>query len=398
MNKSNFYIIIFLSSIMVLLSCAKNEGQGEKFPSEELFTLEESELLKIPIDGRTPNTTSSLSYFVEDVEGDKNRYLVFLNRNRPSIQFYNLDDYNMDLIIELNEDGPNGVGRPSGVSVVGKDSIYIVSSVGYKISLINQQGTVKKSCRLLNQNQSRGEETGTPRVHTSRPLYFVDGMAYMNLAPDRNPHNDHFYEGFTNLKLNFEQCQFSYFNTFPESMQGNAWGNGSGNYSTTINNNNVFIYSFGPDEYLYSYNPKDHAKQKFYAGSKFIDKIEPMKTAWGNTVEYRRKYVLESPAYLNVIYDNYREVYYRFAIHEIEEKDEVLGFQNKYFDKPFSIIILNKDLKVIGEKLFPGKVYQINNFFLTEKGLFVSNGNDRNSNINEDELTFTLFELRPSKL
>jgi len=57
------------------------------------------------------------------------------------------------------------------------------------------------------------------------------------------------------------------------------------------------------------------------------------------------------------------------------------------------VMILDKDFKILAEDKFPGKTHDLTDFFVTDKGLWISNNNPENPNFSEDHLSFTLFEL-----
>lgn len=59
----------------------------------------------------------------------------------------------------------------------------------------------------------------------------------------------------------------------------------------------------------------------------------------------------------------------------------------------FSIIILDKDLNIIGETLFPENTYASNHFFIRRDGLYISTNFVKNINCTDDKLCFRRFEL-----
>lgn len=85
------------------------------------------------------------------------------------------------------------------------------------------------------------------------------------------------------------------------------------------------------------------------------------------------KRACELPVYGNIIYDKYRKMYYRFAFPEIElekEKDYLNIYHNGR--KRFSIIILDKDMNVVGDTLFPEYTYNPFLLFIHKDGLYLS--------------------------
>ncbi|MCZ4238092.1 DUF4221 family protein, partial [Staphylococcus equorum] len=82
------------------------------------------------------------------------------------------------------------------------------------------------------------------------------------------------------------------------------------------------------------------------------------------------KILCQIPFYGNLIYDKYRDVYYRFVYPEteVQPNDNAMDIWQLGRSK-FSIMILNKEFEVVGETLFPENTYASNHFFIREDGL-----------------------------
>lgn len=119
---------------------------------------------------------------------------------------------------------------------------------------------------------------------------------------------------------------------------------------------NSFVYSFFFDEEIYVVSLEGKIKRKIPAKSKYIDKINVNRKV--SDIASLAETLCRIPMYGNLIYDKYRDVYYRFVYPETEMS------QNENFmdiwqlgRTKFSIMILNKDLEVIGETLFPENTF-----------------------------------------
>jgi len=93
---------------------------------------------------------------------------------------------------------------------------------------------------------------------------------------------------------------------------------------------------------------------KIIAKSKYIDKVKYIDDYGRTSIEQG----CEIPNYGNLIYDKYRNVYYRIAYPETTLEKGIKGYElREYGRKNFSIIILDKKFNVIGETLFPDYTY-----------------------------------------
>jgi len=63
------------------------------------------------------------------------------------------------------------------------------------------------------------------------------------------------------------------------------------------------------------------------------------------------------------------------------------------YPQKFSIIILDKDLNIIGETLFPADMYDMHGYFINKDGLYLSCSNPFNLEYDVDKLEFQLINL-----
>ena len=95
--------------------------------------------------------------------------------------------------------------------------------------------------------------------------------------------------------------------------------------------------------------------------------------------------------YGGVFYDKYRELYYRIATGGIEEINATFLSREIYDSKPISVIILNNKFEKIGETLLPSKTHDPLGVFVGPEGLYISNSNLENPNLQENLLSFSVY-------
>jgi len=151
-----------------------------------------------------------------------------------------------------------------------------------------------------------------------------------------------------------------------------------------------FVYSFYFDETIYI-APQDHDSIKeVKVKSKYIEKVRLLDDYGNLTITD----VCENPNYGNLLFDKYRNVYYRIAYPETEIEKEVKGLELlQYGRKNFSIIILDKNFNIIGETLFPDYTYNSTLMFVREDGLYISDSHYLNPDYSDDQLSFKCFTL-----
>ena len=133
------------------------------------------------------------------------------------------------------------------------------------------------------------------------------------------------------------------------------------------------------------------------AASSYLKKVElPEKVP--SDLMLAAKEMCELPIYGNIIYDKYRNVYYRVAYPE-KDYDMAENFVELWQSGRglFSIMILDENLNVIGETLLPENKYRSDLMLVLENGLYISTSHYKNSDFNEDLLAFQRFGLSSIK-
>lgn len=161
---------------------------------------------------------------------------------------------------------------------------------------------------------------------------------------------------------------------------------------------NSFIYSFIADEDLYvtSSAHKEIVKKK--AKSKYVDNVTVFRSKEDN-FQKMMKAQCEHASYGKLLYDKYRDVYYRVVYPPFEINDYSGDYLDLYRSgrKSFSIMILDKQLNVVGETSFPPYTYNPNLAFVLEDGLYISSSHIKNPEYSDDILHFHKLELTEKK-
>jgi hypothetical protein len=129
------------------------------------------------------------------------------------------------------------------------------------------------------------------------------------------------------------------------------------------------------------------------AKSQFLDQGFPSfneATDRFNTMNY----ISASDRYERLLYDEYREVFYRFVFPKVEVQNEEEINQLRIFPRKFGVMILDKDLNVLGETLMPENTYFPSNSFVSKDGLYISISHPDNPKNEEDLMSFEVFKLK----
>ena len=146
----------------------------------------------------------------------------------------------------------------------------------------------------------------------------------------------------------------------------------------------MFVISFPADNNIYVKDINGYDMFVYYGGSRYVDEIKYFNQSKFLPISSvdKTKHFVENHSYGNMLYDSYRDVYYRMV--ELKTQYEGrLGWR-----KEFSVIILNSSFEIIGET-FIGKC-NLNcrySMFVTERGLHIPQEG------NEEQLKFKIYGL-----
>ena len=156
---------------------------------------------------------------------------------------------------------------------------------------------------------------------------------------------------------------------FPEKYiaTGNAYNDHLP--SACIGNKSNICVSFGADDNLSLYHDSTLLMRKAVK-SIYIDKFNPYPDEKLFDMLYLKNYSAEEPKYINVIYDQFENVYYRIVKHR-HTNPRGIGAENTW-----SVIVTDTELKILGEVKFSGD-YKYDIFIPTPLGIITAKRNPK---------------------
>ncbi len=378
MSRTFIYWILILTTINY--NCSNPERGNYS------IQLLEKEKVTLPIDSLTSNITSGLGFFLENGR----EYIYFYNRPSHTILYFDLERKVISQQTKLTEQGPNTVHHPVDYNRISADSMLIMPAYTKRMYLVNRKGEVMKRYDF-----TKTLPPGTP--WKSEPIFFFDRyktkclIHTFPLGDQRQPNDFYSIPVGAVFDYQTEQTKPNLF-TYPEVYQkGNVWGTYQAIYRQAIDEKGQAILSFPMDAKVYvkSLNGASLGEHEA-ACDEFTKTPTPIKDNGDNEA-----YNIQTDSYEDILYDSYRNVYYRFATKgrtELPEKRVASGA----IYKPAYVIILNEQFKKIGETKLPENRHDIQSFFVGKKGLYISDSHPDNLNNREDRLTFTCYELVPA--
>jgi hypothetical protein len=182
--------------------------------------------------------------------------------------------------------------------------------------------------------------------------------------------------------------------TYPEAY----WGKTQPRFAATPyrdkGEDEQFVYSWSKEPYLIKWNYDTNKMSQHSAHDPRIEPLIPQDMMHRATPEEEMRVGVEHAFYMRILYDRYRKLYYRIAFLPIEfDKNRHTSYVAN-FERPFAVLVLNKDFNPIALKIFEANIFNPYSPFIGPDGLYIAKNNPNRENLNEDVLELSIFELQ----
>ena len=393
MKKSHWLIIGI--SLIILVSCQSKQGSMEPVYKTELV---ETKKITLPVDENTYYLSKSIFHF----EDKDKEYLSFGNQTNhqyaTEIIIYDLKLQNIYKRFPLLREGSNAIPTAyGGIPWKGLDGfIYFQNNIG-RVSLSDNNGKLIKQYPIESPD-GKPIQLLEGFSYAHYPSFFIDSVAYFHQGVNKPSVKQDEWKNtpmFASLNLRNGKVQRSSI-CFPSIFDNDVKDVTSG-YSFVYDYNyksNRLICSFlGFDSLMVTDDMKNI--RWFDGKSRYLKRMRPVlrEGVDGFAGLIKEK---EAASYSHIMYDKYRDIYYRFA----EMPCELGPNEYVYNDakaREFSVIIFDKDFRIIGETKFPGNKYFYKMSFVGRDGLYISENNEANPEFDENKLVFACFGLQDLK-
>lgn len=385
LNKST----IFLLTLIYIFTLSCTIKKEEKYDhSTELSRLELKDSVFIPIDSAT-----SIQKYLQLVNISNIEYLVSYQPNQSrhtNFHFYNLNEREKAFTIGFDEEGQNGIGRINPVvNFISFDSILLVEHNANRVYLADSAGTIKSKFDF---NESEFLN-GTLYPMASYPISLNDGILsvfQMNSFSsetelfDLNSYPE-FINDLTSKKSSTDIIKYpKYSDQYLRSIE--VW-----KASRCIGVNGERVYSFAFDNALYiSKAGKIDMIKIPNSDFEILESAVPDLSL--DNMRSQMNFISHSGLYLSLIFDSYRQVYYRVYL----MPGDFMDIDGKFYmlaERPFKIQIIDSSFKLIGETSFEARKLNPYRMLVSKDGLLIEAGNPYKPR-SEDQFIFNRFDLK----
>ena len=377
---------LLLSLIVAFVSCTKS-------PKEDSVTLLKSDKVlsfTIPDDVRTPQV--SVFPFMDGGES----YLSFENFKENEIIIYDIKSSRLIKRVKFDKEGNNAiVGGFGGYYIVDMNHIFLPSLYMSTIYVADTTAIIQ---RQIDYQSTQSGLYLVPFIpgYDSQMTFLGDSLyipqSLNRMLKEKIISDSPVMAVVDTVSKEVMTMPLKFPPLINKEDLGTAAGGGC-DFSCCYDGNR-FVYSFFYDDNIYVTSYQHKQIDKIMSKSKYIDKAEVFRP---NESDFQQmvKQQCEHASYGQIIYDKYRDVYYRIAYPptniDSHERDYVELLRSG--GKQFSVIVLDKELNIIGETLFPEYTYNPKLFMILEDGLYISMSHIKNPDYSDDLLRFQKFEL-----
>jgi hypothetical protein len=321
---------------------------------------------------------------------------VNLNKIANTLDFYDLRIGTLSHRIVLYDPQLFGNYTPQGFYFHNIDSIFIFPQMTLNGSiLINIEGELQKKYLLSIPDESEHPLALNHISSPSSPTKYLQGKINASIATLNSFSHGKGVEPGTKLILDAdlinENISIRKDIIYPSAYHFQYVTNHHAFLTRELVKNQFWVHSFPLLDSLDIFDIEYNFLYKKYAKSKFFDKF--ISVPINTPVQQYNKYITSESSYGRIIYDAYRNIYYRFVLVGRPVNDaEIEGF-NSSRKNQFSIIVLDKDFIIIDEVLFPGGIYNQYAAFVGKLGLYLPKTNENYEELSEDYITYDIFNF-----
>jgi hypothetical protein len=326
---------------------------------------------------------------------DGREYFSFLNYCSNQILFYDFNTRQFLFKVEMPREGPDGVFAIMGYYISDFDRMYIATlSFEGLIQIDTTARIVKKITYGTTPEGYTVIGSFWPSSFPHMTPVFIENRLYITQKPldSRTEGVDRPVSVVLDTALHtVEQLPFMFKNVLTQEHFQKMAG-GKQEFSREFDGKR-FIYSYCGNEDIVIASIDHQTIEERNIKSRYIDRIIFETTR--ESPEDGTRQEMGIARYGDLLYDKYRDVYYRFAYPQTETDPNKSYFKKVFFGrKKFSVIILDRELNIIGETLFPEGIFNSYVYFVHRDGLYISRDYQIGEEQSEDYLNYTCFELK----
>jgi len=365
-------IIVFL--VMLLFGCGSQKTNSLKVISVSKSDVE----LEYVIDSLSIDVEDSgLFYYplFSNIKIGVTNYFFGWNHTNNKLDIINLGNLKLERSIKYDVDGPNGIGKIKGLNVVSFDSIFFLSDK--RLVLVDTTSKIVADWGINSRNEFAGFDQFAHNITTeenfniqyNRKTKKIYARLHFPMYSWCDESLDYYKENIVaelDLKhLIFKELQIKY----PEFYTQRFYGFRD-IPAVSFDNRGYITFDFSVHSNLYQYDIDSESVEIFGGASDFTDNHASfLQNQDCNDTRAGMKHNLLNVKFLQIQYDPFKHLYYRFHWSNIPEH-KINGKYSSYNDKRLYLSVFDESFGKIDEIELDRKHGAVWSF-ITENGLYV---------------------------
>ena len=383
-----YRLTLFIALYGISLSCS-NHTRSSSSDMEPLDIVElrpADKWLKFPVDEDT-----EIGWYPKVIEKDEREYIVIGNVGQPQLLFFDTSIEKCTRKVTCHKEGPNGIGDAYKYYVKDWNEIYWNAPGGGQFLMrVNGKGERQG-------NYSFSQDINGDYLPPFKDVIFVDSLFYIQLYHFNHNQKENMTHVVATLDtINIAVKQLPFYHPTEPTMDDLYQGRlcvGDEDVDWLYDGKN-FVYVFGQNDSVYVASPNHKNIKAYGAKSKYL---KPAKYHVKAPFPDLNSYFIgcnKLQFYDRIYYDKYREVYYRIAYpeSEVDPKENQRDIWS-FGRRTCSIVILDKNFRIIGETLLPDYRYQNRSIVVLKDGLYICDSHYKRDDYDENVWSFQRFDL-----
>lgn len=263
--------------------------------------------------------------------------ITYMICDNNCIYSFNLEQDSLIGAVPLDKCGR--INNYSGFSYMNRDSIFVYNYANSELFIITDNGDIVNRFSLAPYIRDI-----SPEALVTSPILIADNIVILSGIPLSPKSRMTKYDPIS-VAIDMTSGNIRLGGNFSDEYSKGYFGGVYYNaISHCIDSTNNLIYSFPASNYIYRFNSNLEFIDSLYMGSRYTKSIqsteEPSIKLMKNKDE-RLKYYTSQDSYHRIMYDPYRNLYHRIAMHKATSETGT--------PKPFSIISMTIDGRIINE-------------------------------------------------
>lgn len=393
-NSNKKYFLILFLLLFWACSTQKENVNGDALGKFELEKVGEKVFY-------LDSTLAPFNQSILTFEQDGTTKLSILNHLNISVNIFDYSTGQIEKQIGFLKDGPDGIGSlmNMGHFIQNSDSIFFFNHWQSRVHLMNAKGEKLRSYDVgIGDDSEEQSKQGFHMMVSPISQAFKNGdrlfISVQNAGA--NPFDDQ--RLIYMIELNLRTGEREYHSLPQPLMLNNFWGVYTPFASSLAFNPNTqefsLSYTKNPEVDIISISNLDSIQESKSVKSEYMREMKPLPkrrdtpTLYGYSFNELSDLTNMQGFYVNFIYDSYKDVYYRVALHERTPEQYEKGKSGFRL----SIIVVDSNFEKLDELELTEGLYEYQTSFVSREGLHLARQIDYQPD--EDQLVFDVFSSK----